>query len=465
MVKDEKYDFLEFVDFKKLGNWDYKSYLKNEVFSKYEVVLLGTVLEYENKKQMLNLLPEKEFGILGISNEIGMFDAYIEKGKNIKQPYKIVKNGFIAYNPYRINVGSMGIKTSDIKNTYISSAYVVFSCKKSIIPEYLYLLMKTDYFNKQVIDNTTGSVRQTLSFQNLSKIKIPLPPLEVQEKIVNQYNEKMIQAEEKEKQAKQIENEIEEYLFKELGISENVIDIDQKGKYTLLKIVQFQKIKEWEVTKISGKLKYTTSKYEENSIGESLKVIKEIFRGKSPKYCENSNAFILNQKCNRWNTIDLKYVKKVDKDWAISFDSKFYTKENDILINSTGEGTLGRSTCIKEKEHINLLYDSHLLLLRLNDKYIDSQFFVYLFNSNYVQEQINILKGAISTKQTELGIEKVKKIKIPIPPLDIQKNISETILKKEEKVNNLNSMTKQLRKTARIELQNEIFSNKGKLSR
>ena len=459
MVKDERYDFLKFVDFMKLGNWDYKSYLKSDIFSKYKIVLLGTVIKHQNKKEMLSLYSEEEFGVLGISNEIGMFDAYIEKGKNIKQPYKIVEDGFIAYNPYRINVGSMGIKTRNLKNIYISSAYVVFSCSEKIMPEFLYLLMKTDNFNRQVIDNTTGSVRQTLSFESLSKIKIPLPSLEVQEKIVKQYNQKMEQAKEKEKQAKQIENEIEEYLFNELGISENVIE-EKKEKYTFLKIVQFQKIKEWEVTKINNELKYNTNKYEETPIGDNCKIMKEIFRGKSPKYCENSDDYIINQKCNRWNTIDLKYAKKVDKDWVKSFDSKFYTKENDILINSPGEGTLGRATCIKEKENINLLYDSHLLLLRLNNKYIDGQFFVYLFNSNYIQEQIKILKGAISTKQTELGIEKVKKIKIPIPPLNIQKNISKTISNKEQEIINLNNSVQQLRSTAKIELQNEIFSKK-----
>lgn len=358
--------------------------------------------------------------------------------------------------------GAFGVITKEYKDTYASSNMTFLKIDTSKINvNYLQLLFTLPKFNHYMDNFVVGVTNRKYISKNdiLDKIKIPLPPLEVQEKIVNQYNEMMIQAEEKEKQAKQIENEIEEYLFNELGISENVIDIVQKGKYNLLKIVQFQKLKEWEVTKINSKLKYTTTKYEEIFMGESFKIIKEIFRGKSPKYCKNSNAFILNQKCNRWNTIDLKYAKKVDKDWVISFDSKFYTKQNDILINSTGEGTIGRATCIKEKGHVNLLYDSHLLLLRLNDKYIDSRFFVYLFNSNYVQEQINILKGAISTKQTELGIEKVKKIKIPIPPLDIQKNISETILKKERKINNLNSIAEQLRNTAKVELQNEIFDN------
>ena len=70
-----------------------------------------------------------------------------------------------------------------------------------------------------------------------------------------------------------------------------------------------------------------------------------------------------------------------------------------------------------------LLYDSHILLLRLNKEKIDPRFFVYVFNSRYGQEQVENVKSAKTTKQTELGIDNLKKIQIPVPPLDIQKKI------------------------------------------
>ena len=84
-----------------------------------------------------------------------------------------VEDGCLAYNPYRVNVGSIGLKTSLLKNEYISPAYVVFKCKETILPEYLYLILKSHVFNTIIQENTTGSVRQTLSYENLSTIKIP----------------------------------------------------------------------------------------------------------------------------------------------------------------------------------------------------------------------------------------------------------------------------------------------------
>ena len=443
MVKDEKYDFLEFVDFMKLGNWDYKSYLKNELFSKYEVVLLGTVLEHKNKKERLNLSPEKEFGILGISNEIGMFDAYIEKGKNIKQPYKVVKDGFIAYNPYRINVGSMGIKTSDMKNTYISSAYVVFSCKKKIMPEYLYLLMKTEYFNKQVIDNTTGSVRQTLSFENLSKIKIPLPSLEIQEKIVNQYSEKMIQVKEKEKQVKRIENEIEEYLFNELEIA-TTEKKHNRNKYDFLSFIDFSKLSRWEKDEIN--------KMESRYCLENLKdILHFVNRGWKKTYSKE-----------KFNYIE---IGSIDPNLGITRTTEIVTKKapsratqqvktGDLIIGTTRPYL--KKFAIVEDNCNDYICSSGFQVIEKSEDY-NLQYILFVLQSDFCIKQFEYfmtgaLYPAINKKQLE-------DIKIPFPPIEIQNKIACEIIMKKEKIKCLEKNIEELQENAKQILQNEIFDN------
>lgn len=66
------------------------------------------------------------------------------------------------------------------KNEYISPAYVVFKCKDTLLPEFLYLVLKSTVFNSIIRENTTGSVRQTLSYDNLAVINIPVPSIETQ---------------------------------------------------------------------------------------------------------------------------------------------------------------------------------------------------------------------------------------------------------------------------------------------
>lgn len=176
---------LSTVPFSSFSQWDVKQFFFAKILSKYPVEELGKHLIHQTEKIQLSDEPTKEFTILGVSNKIGMFDASTEKGSKIKQKYHVVKDNWLAYNPYRINVGSIGIKTPNLKGRYISPAYVVFSCKDTILPEYLWLMMKSDFFNKLIKDSTTGSVRQTLHFEKLASIKAPIPSVTVQQQILD----------------------------------------------------------------------------------------------------------------------------------------------------------------------------------------------------------------------------------------------------------------------------------------
>lgn len=451
-MNNNAFSYLNFIHFSQLNLWDFKRYISKVVSSKYPIVKLANFINEENKKIKPFDFPEEKFEILGVNNKTGLFDAYIEDGNKINQPYKIVENGFLAYNPYRINVGSIGLKTKEQKYKYISPAYVVFSCKKDLLPEFLYILFRTDKFNELIRENTTGSVRQTLSFSSMGQIQIPLPSLEKQKEIVDRYNAKIKLAEEQEKEAQNLEQEINKYIFSELGLK---IKKDLKQD-KLLNFVKFSNLKLWGVDKICRTNRFYSEIYKLHSLNDTCDLYIETFRGKSPKYENNSNSIILNQKCNRWNSIDLNFAKTVSESWANSIDNNFKTQEGDILINSTGEGTIGRASYIS-KENIGLLYDSHILLLRLNKQKINPLYYTYLFNSCFGQDQIDFVKSAQSTKQTELGIDNLKKIKFPYPDMDVQNEIVDTITKLKAKIEKLNNLAEQNRKLAQEEFEKELF--------
>ena len=186
---NNNFRYLNFINFTDVSLWDFKRYAAKKVASNYPIVKLGDYIQEENTKVKPFDFPDKDFPILGVNNKTGLFDAYIEKGSNINQPYKVVKDGFLAYNPYRVNVGSIGLKTAEQKYNYISPAYVVFSCRQGLLPEFLYILFRTSKFNALIRESTTGSVRQTLSFSSMGNIEIPLPSIEKQREIIDKYNE------------------------------------------------------------------------------------------------------------------------------------------------------------------------------------------------------------------------------------------------------------------------------------
>jgi type I restriction enzyme S subunit len=120
----------------------------------------------------------------GVSNEEGIIKTkYAAEDK--AEDYKIIEKGCFAYNPYRVNVGSIGLVSDDTRGL-ISPAYVVFKPKpKSIIPELLFKFLKSDEGLRQIIFYARGTVRQALRFEDLCNIEITIPEYEEQQILYN----------------------------------------------------------------------------------------------------------------------------------------------------------------------------------------------------------------------------------------------------------------------------------------
>ena len=128
------------------------------------------------------------------------------------------------------------------------------------------------------------------------------------------------------------------------------------------------------------------------------------------------------------------------------------------MVNSTGEGTIGRATYIT-KNYEGLIYDSHMLLLRLNRSIYNPILFVDLFNSSYIQTQIDKIKSAQATKQTELGINNLLKIRIPIlSNLQVQQTIITQIDTYKNEIKILRERATLLKQQAEQEFEQTIFS-------
>ena len=116
--------------------------------------------------------------VFSVTNSEGFIKStdYFDKevfSKNISN-YKIVNHNQFAYNPSRINVGSIDYLKSH-NEVIISPLYVVFSCNDKLHEEILKIFLKSPLGNYRIRSKTRGAVRDTLSFTSLSEIKIPIP--------------------------------------------------------------------------------------------------------------------------------------------------------------------------------------------------------------------------------------------------------------------------------------------------
>lgn len=133
-----------------------------------------------------------------------------------------------------------------------------------------------------------------------------------------------------------------------------------------------------------------------------------IKRGVTPKYVENDGITVINQKCIRDNRIDLNLARQTSKDKKITEEKVLM--EGDILINSTGTGTLGRTAQINEVNE-TMTVDTHVTIVRPK-KDINHKFLGYFIRLN---EPLITSMGKGATNQIELSASDLGNIDITLP--------------------------------------------------
>ena len=101
--------------------------------------------------------------------------------------YKIVKPNQFAYNPSRINLGSIALRNEVDGKCIVSPMYVVFEVidSEKLMPDYLLLWLSRSEFLRSTLFYASGSVRDTFGFDDMNDVAIPIPDISVQREIVN----------------------------------------------------------------------------------------------------------------------------------------------------------------------------------------------------------------------------------------------------------------------------------------
>ena len=153
-----------------------------------------------------------------------------------------------------------------------------------------------------------------------------------------------------------------------------------------------------------------------------------IQRGKSPKYSDIKRFPVVAQKCNQWSGFSLKKALFIDPDTIKSYGEERFLQDGDLMWNSTGLGTLGRTAIYTSAENPYgvAVADSHVTVIRAMKDYTVSQYLYSYFASNTVQCVIED-KADGSTKQKELATTTVKSYLVPLPPYNEQRRIVQRI--------------------------------------
>ena len=159
-----------------------------EFQGEWEKCILGDITENFNLRNKDKI----QYPMFSVTNDRGFvpqseqFEGRDMVGEDIKA-YKIIHTNDFAYNPARINVGSIAMYTGE-KPCMISSLYVCFKTTKEVNNEWLMQLLKTPKMNYYYNVNGEGGVRVYLFYPNFARIRMSIPKIEEQKKIAKLLN-------------------------------------------------------------------------------------------------------------------------------------------------------------------------------------------------------------------------------------------------------------------------------------
>ena len=312
-------------------------------------------------------------------------ELYISKERyeEIKSKYDVPGKGDILLT----SVGTLGVPwLVDEEDFYFKDGNLTWlRCNEKILSGYLYLWLNSAEAQNQIDAKCIGSTQKALTIETLNKFQITLPSLELQEKIVSVINPIEARINSNKKINENLEQQalaVYKAWFCEYALSDGV------------------RPEAWPNTTI-----------------EELSSL--VSRGVAPKYDDNSEQIVLNQKCIRDHTIDLSLArrhlpKKINEKWIT---------KGDLLINSTGTGTLGRVAQVWFDAN-NMTVDSHVTIVRPKDPILQGYLgFWGLSHESEIEAQ-----HTGSTGQTELPRDRVKSMELPQPDADTLRKFNELII-------------------------------------
>lgn len=385
-------EFIEFGTSKFSKSVNLGKQAQHRSYSRYPLVPLGDVVEIFNGGTPDTQIPEFWDGKICWATLVDTKNKYLystqrtitEAGLNSCNATLMPVNSVLFSS--RATIGDVSIAKVPVAT---NQGYKNFVCNESLIHhEYLYEILKHEA--KVIAALSNGMTYPEISKEKISQFKIPLPPLDVQQKIVAE------------------------------------IEVIERNEETCQKDMErlWHELQNPEYFQFKGR-----------RIGDISLMAK---RGKSAKYGNSNIQIIKSGQARGYLEFDFS-EKHFVADGFVLDERKL--EKGDILINSTGVGTAGRVTLFDLSG--DFVVDSHITIIRLDKNQALPKYVLYAL-ANIGFKQIEAMADGQSG-QVELPLDTILAIKVPLPPIDEQQKIVEEIQQYEVQIAQRNTKLETLK--------------------
>lgn len=281
-----------------------------------------------------------------------------------------------------------------------STEFNIFRAKENISDaDFLYYLISSDYVKDIAIKSMTGACgRQRVNTDEIKQIEVASIDIGIQQKVAKILSNYDDLIENNNKRIKILE-EMAQKIYKEW-----FVDFKYPGHETAT-------FKDTELGKIP-------SDWDIKTLEEGSNVM---VRGVTPEYQDGSQRYIINQKVNRGFQLALENLKELSL--SLYVPEEKYAKKQDILINSLGEGTIGRIHYFNGKNNY-FTVDQHMTICRFKENI--AEYLYFYLSSTDGQARLSSLKTG-STNMTMLNISLLRNLKVVLPNKNLLSSYSKYI--------------------------------------
>ena len=325
---------------------------------------------------------DEDIPVYSVTNTQGFCRDYFGKevASKDKTTYKIVPKGCFAYNPSRINVGSVDWQRAEDR-VIVSPLYNVFSVSNELEKQYLYYYLKSDVTLQRIKTVATGSVRDNLKLDMLYEFPIELPTREEQVMIVDI-----------------------------LDRARKVITLRKKELITLDEFIKARFVE------MFGNPVINEKRWKQKSLGEITTKIGSGATPKGGKSAYQEEGITLIRSMNVHNGLfEYKELAHISDEQAAKLDN-VAIEENDVLLNITG-ASVARS-CVVPSKILPARVNQHVCVIRCKECIIPEFLNKLLTDDNY-QDLLWSIAGAGATREA-ITKQQVESLQIIMPPAELQ---------------------------------------------
>ena len=318
----------------------------------------------------------EDIPVYSVTNTQGFCKDYFGKevASKDKTTYKIVPRGCFAFNPSRINVGSVDWQRNE-ERVIVSPLYNVFSVSEQLDQQYLYYYLKSDFALQRIRAVATGSVRDNLKLAMLYEFPIELPDITEQRIIVDK-----------------------------LDRVKQIISLREKEVQALDDLIRARFVEMFE---------------DEKNLMAMSDICSIITDGthQPPKFKKDGIPFIFVSNITG-DKLTYDAEKFIDQDTYDELVKRTPIEIGDVLLSTVG--SYGHPAVVKSEK--KFLFQRHIAYLKPRREFVDSDYLHGAILSPEAQRQIE--EGVKGIAQKTLNLSEIKKMRIPVPNMVKQKEFA-----------------------------------------